>query len=269
MQADTSPSLEPEALAALWPEPVRALASGIEVLDEVDSTNSHLMGRRRELQSGHVCLARRQTGGRGRRGRSWLSPAGGNLALSVLWRFPHPPQRLDGLSLALGVAARDALESLGVRGVGLKWPNDLYGQRGKLGGILVELASRHGEALTVVAGIGINRRLDESLEGVVGQPCTDLATLTGGRPPQLLPLAAAVSAAWLQAWQRFGREGLAPFLDEFERHHVLHDRKVQVSAAAGHLEGIVAGIDGSGGLRLLQGGQVITCRQGEVSVRQW
>ena len=90
----------------------------------------------RRAPSGTVCLAERQTAGRGRRGRTWVSPFAANLYLSVLWRYPIGPAALGGVSLAAGVAVARVLAGLGVADLGLKWPNDLLWRGRKLGGLL-------------------------------------------------------------------------------------------------------------------------------------
>src|SRR5258708_11373661 len=99
----------------------------VEVLDECPSTNT-LLAQRAAAGAPHgtVLACEHQSAGRGRRGHSWVSMVGGSLAFSILWRFPRGAGALGGLSLAVAVGAAKALERLGTRGVGVKWPNDLY-----------------------------------------------------------------------------------------------------------------------------------------------
>ena len=98
----------------------------VDALDECDSTNSELL-RRAEggAPSGSVVVADRQSAGRGRRGRNWLSSPESSLTFSLLWRFSGNASTLSGLSLAVGVALAQAMENLGAQGVCLKWPNDV------------------------------------------------------------------------------------------------------------------------------------------------
>ncbi|MGL5974056.1 MAG: biotin--[acetyl-CoA-carboxylase] ligase, partial [Aeromonas sobria] len=110
----------------------------------IDSTNQYLLERVSRLQSGESCLAECQTAGRGRRGKPWVSPFGCQLILSMYWRLEQGMAAAMGLSLAVGVAVVQALESLGYQGVELKWPNDLYYQGRKLAGILVEMSGSAG-----------------------------------------------------------------------------------------------------------------------------
>lgn len=131
--------------------------AAIEVLDEVSSTNEELMQRARAgAPEGAALRARTQRAGRGRRAHSWTSPAGG-LYLSILIKPDVPDRVLSGLPVACGLGVVGALEELGCEEVMLKWPNDVVTERGKLGGILVELGRSSGEKLAV-CGFGLNTR---------------------------------------------------------------------------------------------------------------
>lgn len=194
----------------------------VDALAECDSTNSELLRRaERGAPSGSVIVADRQSAGRGRRGRSWLSAPEASLTFSVLWRFEGPLTRLAGLSLAVGVALARALGGLGARGVRLKWPNDVLLERGesfgKLAGILVELSSDRRAAQAVI-GIGLNLQAPTA---DLGQPVAGLDQAMVTLPDRHEVLAAilrelqqvldvfavdgfpAVKMAWqdLNAWQ--------------------------------------------------------------------
>src|SRR5262245_26951311 len=122
---------------AIW-EAVQAILPGftVEVLPEIDSTNTELMRRGREGRSEPVLLvAERQTAGRGRLGRGWQSAAGDSLTFSL--GLPLAPADWAGLSLAVGASVAEALHPA----IRLKWPNDLWLDDRKLGGILIETAS--------------------------------------------------------------------------------------------------------------------------------
>ena len=110
-----------------------------ETFAEIESTNSYLLqqpapspGRVR------VALTDNQTAGRGRHGRTWQSPPGSGLCLSMGYTFARQPSNLPALTLAIGLGVTEALSEVGVHGVLLKWPNDLMADDGKLGGILTE-----------------------------------------------------------------------------------------------------------------------------------
>ena len=139
---------------AIW-EAVAPLVPGftVEVLPQVDSTNSELMRRARAGQTDPVLLvAEEQTAGRGRLGRGWHSAAGASLTFSL--GLPFAPVDWAGLSLAVGVSVAGSLHPA----IRLKWPNDLWLDDRKLGGILIETASfgaGAGERYAVI-GIGLN-----------------------------------------------------------------------------------------------------------------
>ena len=111
------------------------------VLESVDSTSAYLgkfaPGRRHAM----VVVANQQTQGRGRRGRSWISPPGHNLYLSMGWSFDRPLAAMSGLALAAAVVVCQCLRDAGAEDVQLKWPNDLYLPAGKAGGLLTELSA--------------------------------------------------------------------------------------------------------------------------------
>jgi BirA family biotin operon repressor/biotin-[acetyl-CoA-carboxylase] ligase len=122
----------------------------VEVLPEIDSSNSELMRRARAGQhEATLLVAERQTAGRGRMGRVWQSQPGDSLTFSL--SLSLHPQDWSGLSLAVGLSLAESLHP----DVGLKWPNDLWFQDRKLGGILVEAASMGGRS-QVVVGVGLN-----------------------------------------------------------------------------------------------------------------
>ena len=151
-----------------------SLTNRVELIPIIDSTNQYLLDRVDSLESGAVCLAEYQAKGRGRRGREWVSPFGSNLYLSMFWRLDAGMAAAMGLSLVVGVAIVEALEEMGLTGVKLKWPNDLYYQDKKLAGILVEMSGQAGAAANLVIGMGLNLVMSEATEGIT-QPwaCLD------------------------------------------------------------------------------------------------
>ncbi|HVA61270.1 MAG TPA: biotin--[acetyl-CoA-carboxylase] ligase [Mycobacteriales bacterium] len=132
-------------VAPPWRSPV--------VLDEIDSTNRTAVAAARAGEpEGLVVIADRQTAGRGRLGRRWLSPAGAGIAVSVVLRPSVPDDRLGWLPLLAGLSVQAAVARCTGLPLALKWPNDVYGSRGKLAGLLSERVA--GGA--VVVGVGLN-----------------------------------------------------------------------------------------------------------------
>ena len=269
---------------AIW-EAVAPTLPGftVEILPEIDSTNSELMRRLRgrtgqpPLLEPTLLVAEQQTAGRGRLGRSWQSVRGDSLTFSL--SMPLQPADWSGLSLVVGISLADSLEpdpSSPPR-IGLKWPNDLWlmgphGER-KLAGILVETASTE-DCRQVVIGVGINIR-EVVISGTTGTSSA-VAALPGAGLHELHPgLDAAqvlqrVLPPLVQAVQAFEQGGFAPFQARFARRDVLSGRAVLLSGGEGGaqaIEGTAHGVGNNGALRVrtVAGMQDIT--SSEVSVR--
>jgi BirA family biotin operon repressor/biotin-[acetyl-CoA-carboxylase] ligase len=242
--------------------------SGIElsVLDEVDSTNAEIVRRRRESGTGRipVCIADCQTAGRGRRGRPWQSPSGQNLYLSLGLTFQGSFAMLDGLSLVLGVAVAEALEQQGVPDVGLKWPNDIFVGGSKLAGILVELQGELEEGVVqVVAGIGLNVHMKDGTD--VDQSWSSLAMAAPERNWCRSDLAASVINKVLGAVDEFAEKGFGRFAERWQSRDIFSGKALV--ATQGELTGTGHGIDDSGNYLIVDGGEVVRVRAGEISLR--
>ncbi|MBU2873982.1 biotin--[acetyl-CoA-carboxylase] ligase [Marinobacter salexigens] len=239
----------------------------LRVLDEVDSTNAEVF---RQISEGGnnrfpVVIADLQTAGRGRRGRSWRSPRGENLYLSMGLTFHGGFAVLDGLSLVLGVAVAEALETQGAKNIGLKWPNDIFLPAGKLGGILVELQGELQEGLVqVIAGIGINVHMSSADD--VDQPWSSLTQAFPDISWSRSQLAAAVIEAVSGAADVFSRDGFSGFRAAWQERDIYCDRMVQ--AQGGDIKGVGCGIDATGNYLLrTPEGSVVPVRAGEISLR--
>jgi BirA family biotin operon repressor/biotin-[acetyl-CoA-carboxylase] ligase len=263
--------LDADAIRAALPDEAAGRLHGLEVLFEVDSTNTRLLGRPGPPSGfADAALAELQTAGRGRQGRRWVSPFGASLALSLGWTF-GATERVDStLSLAVGVAVCRALGGLGARGIRLKWPNDVWFEDRKLGGVLVEARTGGGTA-HVVIGVGLNLHLsDESrrrigaLVGTLGLAALDAACPS---PLSRNALAAALLTELLSMLLLFEHHGFAAFRDEWRSLDALQGRPVQVLLARTAVEGIARGVDEDGGLLLEHGGNVDKFIAGEASLR--
>lgn len=231
----------------------------VEWLEETDSTNSELK-RRLDAPHGTIVAARRQTGGRGRLGRSFRSPDGG-VYLSVLLRPSVPPGELLHLTAMAGVATRRAIEQVSGVAAGIKWVNDLVCDGKKLCGILVEWC---GSA--AIIGIGINcNTVDFPQE--LRETATSLRLLTGRDfAPEAL---AACLAQQLRAMDAALVAGRGAWLDEYAAHCITLGKPVRLLRGGEELGAAFAtGIDAEGGLQVRYAdGSTGTIRSGEVSVR--
>ncbi len=238
----------------------------IEVLASTGSTNADLRQRIGQLDAPLLLAAEAQTAGRGRAGRSWLAEPGDSLCFSLAWPFHIPLARLAGLPLAVGVAVASTLRALG-RPVQLKWPNDLLLDGAKLGGILVEsLPARAGQSaapLWAVIGIGLNVHANSARDARLGHP----AAILGGALDRNV-LLAALADALSDTLGQFAAEGLAPFVDRWQRWHAHAGQPVVILEQGRVLhEGTATGIDAAGCLLLDTGGQLVSVAAGDVSLR--
>ena len=243
----------------------------LDVLTEVDSSNRFLLARARHgAVSGDACLAEYQSAGRGRQGRSWVSPFAANIYLSLLWRFPCGAEGLGGLGLAVGVSVLRAIRALGVPDARLKWPNDLVYKDRKLAGLLLEMSSDASGGCHVVIGVGLNVRMPAPASGAIDQPWIDLEQVLGCSLAQSLSrnrVAAGLLQQLLHDITHFQSDGLKSFIDDWRHFDNLSDRPVSLSTPAGEIHGIARGIDDHGALRIESDGRIQRYLAGDVSVR--
>ena len=236
----------------------------VDAVAECDSTNIRMLALAEAgAASGSVLVADRQTSGRGRRGRTWYSAPGDSLTFSLLWRFPEDSSAPTALSLAVGVALAHALESLGARGVMLKWPNDVLHEHLKLGGILVQLLP--GNLRSAVIGIGLNLRLPTSLPPEVAATATGLDAMIP--PPSRELVLAAVLIDLARTLDTYADCGFAALREEWISRHAFQDKSVVVSGDGKEQTGICIGVDDDGALLLASGSAPIRIIGGEVSLR--
>lgn len=237
----------------------------LQVLPATDSTNTQLMNAP-GANDPQALLAEYQSGGRGRHGRSWHSPFGTNLYLSLAWTFDAWPAALTALPLATGVATAQALAPLELPGLRLKWPNDLWHGESKLGGILIEQRGETGGPCRVVIGLGLNVAMRTATSAEIAHPWTSLAEALG-KAPSRNALAAAILEQWLAMLARFATDGFAPFEPGFRSLDVMRGRSVVVQLPGGECRGIARGVDESGALLVDANGERRRILSGEVALR--
>jgi BirA family biotin operon repressor/biotin-[acetyl-CoA-carboxylase] ligase len=235
----------------------------VEVLPSIDSTSSELMRRARSGPLAPMLLvALEQTAGRGRMGKDWHSSATGSLTFSLA--MPLMPADWSGLSLAVGVSLAERLHP----DLRLKWPNDLWWQQRKLGGILVETAGTGhatGSPRTVVIGVGLN----------IARPGN---AVVAGNPDAMPPAGLAelhrgitagealerVVPALVRDVMTFETQGFAAFAERFARRDALRGLSLRLSDGT---QGTGAGVDAGGGLLLQTPKGLVTVTSSQVSVR--
>ena len=222
----------------------RRVGKELVCLETVDSTNNEVKRRAVDaVPDGLGVLAGEQTGGRGRRGRSFVSPAGKGLYLSALLRPDCPLEQVSALTAWTAVAVCDAVEELcGIR-PGIKWPNDVILDGRKLCGILTE-ATIEGETGTVsslVVGIGINLHPNpawpEEVQAVAG------AISDFGKPPRRAELAAAVLNHFEDVYMLLEQGKEPELLEQYRERLCCIGRPVTVISPAGRYEAECVGLD--------------------------
>ena len=235
-------------------EPLTELSAAgleqLEVFSSIASTNTHLVAQAAPgVGRYRVAVADHQTSGRGRHFRRWISAPGAGLCLSCAYTFDRNAARIEGLTLAIGVATIGALQQLGVDGVSLKWPNDIVARDGKLGGILTEVQAGGSENVTVVTGIGMNVNIAEPMDFGVESDWAhrpvDLGSVVKELPARELLAGTLIDHLYL-VFRRFDEYGLAGFLDEWRRHDWLRGKEVTVDMPDKQVAGVAAGVDDNG-----------------------
>lgn len=237
----------------------------LRVLTGTDSTNTQLMAAP-ATDDPQALLAEHQTGGRGRHGRSWHSPFGANLYLSLAWSFPQWPPALNALPLATGVATAQALAPLGLADLRLKWPNDLWWRDAKLGGILIEQRGEAGGACRVVIGLGLNVSMRSATRAQIGRPWTSLHDALGLAPSRNA-LAARILDAWAAMLERYAVDGFAPHAAAWRALDALGGRAVTLQLPEGECRGIARGVDDDGALLVDAEGGRRRILSGEIALR--
>ena len=246
----------------------------IHVLEAVDSTNDIALAAAEAGDAHGSCwIADHQRSGRGRREvggqqRSWHSPSGKNLYLSLLLRPNLAPNIAAPLTLAAALGVRRALVQTSPaldEDLWIKWPNDLYHGDRKLGGILTEGVMTGAKLDAVIVGIGLNINIAAS---DFPEEITEIATSTlaaTGEPIDRLALALEVRREVLIASQILIEDGLEAILDELRAHDRSKGRTVFATRGEDEIEGVSQGIDDKGHLRVeLEDGSILSVQAGEV-----
>lgn len=236
----------------------------LRLMPSIDSTNTWLM---QQDSAPAAVFAEYQRAGRGRRGRNWVSPFGANLYFSLAWRFDAIPPQLPALSLAIGVVLA---ETLGLGGIGLKWPNDLLWQGRKLAGILIEHRGEAAGPCRVVIGVGLNHSMTARQGVAVEQDWVSLEEVCGmeGRAlPGRNELAGRLLNALLDGLEQFAGTGFDGFHDRWSAYDVSRNKPVRLLQDKADVQGVAQGVDRNGALLVQVRGERQRFFSGEISLR--
>ncbi len=236
--------------------------------EEVDSTNT--WGKRLAEEGaphGTLIVADEQTQGRGRRGRSWKSPKGTNISMTLILRPDLEPSRASMLTIVMGLSVAQGLKELLELPIEIKWPNDAVLNGHKLCGVLTEMSAQIDYINYVVVGIGINVNLPEIPEDLK-EIATSLLIETG-HTVNRAEVIGAVMRAFARNYESFIETGdLSGLRDAYNEILANKDRQVRVLDPKDPYEGVALGINPRGELLVRkEDGSVSEVYAGEVSVR--
>ncbi len=242
----------------------------IDILDEVGSTNDYLKDGEQRGHDVVVCIAEKQTAGRGRFDRQWHSPFGENIYFSMRYRFSggggagtlHP---YDGLSIMVGLSICSVIESVtNIKNLALKWPNDVVCEGKKISGILIELQAQSSCA---IIGIGINVNMEKVNDTQINQPWNSLKNITG-KPVDRNVLCAKLIDRLIENLTIFSNTGLRDFMQAWQKRDCLFDKPVQLMVGEKKIMGISHGINARGNLMLKMPDQTVRAfASGEVTLK--
>ena len=247
----------PEALRSLLGETAREFS--IALFDEIDSTNTEAKRRAMEGEQRALILARSQSAGRGRMGRSFYSPDGSGVYFSILMPLEKSLEGGVFLTTAVSVAVMRAIRTLTGKQVGIKWVNDLFWQGRKVCGILCESMSL-GDTRSVVIGIGINLKSAEfprELSAIAGSLCADEVS------------SVEMAAQICRELFSFLEDPTSPdWLEDYQKHSLVLGKAVQwIEQGVAH-QGVAESIREDGALCVRdEEGKPSILRTGEISLR--
>ncbi|OEF24363.1 biotin--[acetyl-CoA-carboxylase] ligase [Vibrio rumoiensis 1S-45] len=245
----------------------KSSSAPVELFSVIDSTNQYLLDNVDDLANGSVCIAEYQANGRGRRGRQWASPYGSNLYFSMYWKLEAGVAAAMGLSLAIGVAIVDALESLGAKDLKLKWPNDLYFNDKKLAGILVEMSGQTGGVAHLVIGMGLNVNMAKDLVDI-DQPWANLSHVFDDEMPSRSTIVIALIDAWKKVLDQYELQGMSSFVERWNQLDNFKDKPIKLLMGNKEVIGVGKGITEQGAVKIETANGLETYIGGEISLRK-
>lgn len=240
----------------------------VEYHETIDSTNVRAKRLAEEgAAAGTLVVSDCQEAGRGRRGRTWVSPSGENVFMSLILRPEILPSSASMVTLVAALAVRDGIEKATGLSSFIKWPNDIVSNGKKLCGILTEMSAELEGIHYVVVGIGINANMEEFPEDVK-KTATSLFLETGEKVRRSR-LIAAVMEAFEEYYEEFISQGdLSGLIGVYNKHMVNEGGEVRILDPAGEYTGRALGINEKGELLVeMESGEVKHVISGEVSVR--
>ncbi|MBO5283087.1 MAG: biotin--[acetyl-CoA-carboxylase] ligase [Lachnospiraceae bacterium] len=257
-----------ETLAGQIEKNTTWLAKNLFFQEETDSTNEDIKRLAREgAMHGTLAVADMQTAGKGRRGRTWASPKGESVYMSLLLRPECMPDQASALTLVMALAVLEAIEELAPGKSGIKWPNDIVMNSRKVCGILTEMSLEKNAIGYVVVGVGINAN-QLFFEEEISATATSIARELG-RKIERESLIGRVLYYFEQEYAEYEKTwDLTGLVEKYNTYLLNKDRQVRVLDPKGEYEGTALGINTKGELLVRKkSGDLVEVYAGEVSVR--
>ena len=231
-----------------------------------ESTNADALQLFKVGQQPCIALAEKQTGGRGRRGRTWISPFAKNIYCTIGMHKSIKGCNPGLLSIVTGIALCKALESCGIQDIKVKWPNDLYYQNQKLGGILIESRMCGGDEYFFAIGFGINVSMEEQNFNNIPQPATSVNLISSSPVSRNVILGYAIQLV-VKMVEDFDASQISQIVEAFNSIDVLRNAAVTVTTSKQSIEGVNAGINQAGQLLLDTANGQLEFSAADISVR--
>lgn len=232
------------------------LKVALEIFETIPSTSDYLKNKAFSKNI-TFCVAEYQSNGKGRLGRAWVSPFGRNIYCSFRYVFNKDISEMAGLSLVVGILTAQALESFSpILKPFLKWPNDIYMNNQKMGGILIELMAEANGNCTAIISMGLNINMKGCDLKSVGQPWTSLEHVLDEKLDRNV-VVARILQSLLEGMIVFHEKGIEPFLTAWKRYDLLENQKISINVGKEVRSGIARGINDRGYLQLEDDGGTV------------
>ncbi len=238
--------------------------SNVDVFSSLSSTNDYLLDSALPSKQISLCLAERQTKGRGRYGHHWESPSGVNLYMSMSWPLQVWKQEYETLSLWLLIAVAELLEKYGCKHIQLKWPNDICVENKKLAGVLIERkVSQKNNALII--GVGLNVAMSLQNDVNINSPWVDLLSIKSNWYLSRNELAANIIAAFYNTLTKLDKDLSGDLNTKWQPYDMLLDKNIEFLNQGKLNTGLVKGIDELGQIVLDLDGKLVNIHSALIS----
>ncbi|MBP9792311.1 MAG: bifunctional biotin--[acetyl-CoA-carboxylase] ligase/biotin operon repressor BirA [Rickettsiales bacterium] len=237
----------------------------LEIFETIDSTNQYYLDNHVDHNTTHVCLAEYQSNGKGRLGRTWTSPFGQNLYLSICTFIDTDLSTLGGLSLVVSLAIAKTLKTLTQDDeIKVKWPNDVIYKKQKLSGSLIQLISEQNGLCKIIIGVGINVNMIKSQSIDIKQDWCSIRNIINQSINRNI-VAAKLITNILDYFNIFRKNGFEYFIDEWEKTDCFFGREVSLYNNEQTITGIEKGVNRNGQILLSTNGLTTAYSCGETT----